>query len=370
MQLPLLVKEGDLYIQETLSNIAYYMEHGSEIDEHNLNLFKLGQPLISTYRVRNNRIVRRVIRGEVRYCLQIVLEGVPVLKRKKDGSGRHSYGTGRLGIDIGTQSLAVVGKNVVELKNLAERSVNTFTYERRIYRWQRYMDRSRRANNPDNYNLDGTIKKGKKTWRYSKRYKKARIKVRELHRKAAVNRKYAHNEEVNRLRAMGDQLIIETVDFKALQKKAKNVTVNQKTGKFNRHKRFGKSIFKRSPGYFVKQAKYRFGSSGGQVSEVNTWTFKASQYDHVLDDTNKKQLSMRWHILPNGMKVQRDLYSAFLLWCADDALEKPKKDKCDLLFGHFIKLHDVCIEKIKASGKKVMNSGIKVNVKKIGTHVS
>ena len=34
------------------------------------------------------------------------------------------------------------------------------------------MDRSRRATNSQNYNEDGTIKKGRKTWRYSNHYKK------------------------------------------------------------------------------------------------------------------------------------------------------------------------------------------------------
>ena len=38
------------------------------------------------------------------------------------------------------------------------------------------MDRSRRATNPQNYNPDGTIKKGKKTWKYSNRYKKLKAK--------------------------------------------------------------------------------------------------------------------------------------------------------------------------------------------------
>ncbi|GAA3331088.1 hypothetical protein GCM10020331_086220 [Ectobacillus funiculus] len=48
--------------------------------------------------------------------VQIVLEGIPVAKRKKDGSFRHTYGVGRVAGDIGTQSLAVVSKDKVFLK--------------------------------------------------------------------------------------------------------------------------------------------------------------------------------------------------------------------------------------------------------------
>jgi len=282
-----------------------------------------------------------------------VLEGKPVPRRKKDGSLRHSYGNGRIGGDVGTQSLAIVGRDAVELENLAERSANTFTHERRIHRLQRYMDRSRRATNPGNYNPDGTIRKGKKAWVYSKRYIRTRARVRDLHRKAADSRKYAHNEEVNRLRALADELVIETMDISALQKKAKETTINQKTGRFNRRKRFGGSIGRRSPGYFIKQAKYRYESSGGWVKEVDTRTFKASQYDHMLNDTNRKQLSMRWHELPKGIRVQRDLYSAFLLYCADESLQMPDRTKCDAFFEQFLKLHNVCVDEIKASRKVI-----------------
>jgi len=166
-----------------------------------------------------------------------------VPRRKKDGSFRHSYGIGRLAGDIGTQSLAVVGETVAILKNFAERSVNTFSYERKIYLLQRYLDRSRRRANPQNYDELGRNKKGKKTWILTKRYQKVALKLRELHRKAAESRKYAHNEDVNRLRAIGDEFIIETMNIKGLQKKAKEVTINAKTGKFNRRKRFGKSYW-------------------------------------------------------------------------------------------------------------------------------
>jgi hypothetical protein len=364
MQFPLIVKKGDLFIQETLTNIAHYIKNSEEMNKQNVERSQTGLPLLSTYRVRNNRIVRKKIRGKVRYFVQIVLEGLPVVKRRKGGSFRHHYGVGRVAGDIGIQSLAVVTKDQVILKNLAERSENAFSYERKIDLLQRDLNRSRSAMNPQYFDEKGCVKKGKKEWKVSKRYLKAQGKLRELHRKAAESRKYAHNEEVNRLRSMGDELIIEQMNMKGLQKKAKEVTVNKKTGKFNRRKRFGKSIGKRSPGYFIQQAKYRFKVTGGIMREVNTWTFKASQYDHILDDTSKKQLSKRWHLLPNGIKIQRDLYSAFLLYCTENELKKPNKQDCDNFFNHFLMMHHQCIEEIKQNRKVVMNSGIKFSTEK------
>ncbi|RDU35332.1 hypothetical protein DRW41_18800 [Neobacillus piezotolerans] len=362
MNFPLKIKQNDLFITETLSHIRnYYMVNGTEIDRINVDRHLAGKPILPTYRIHNNRIVRKEIRGKIRYFVQITLEGNPVSKRKKDGSFRHTLGTGRIGGDIGTQSIGIVSKDQVFLKNLAERSSNTFETERKIVNIQRYLDRSRRTTNPKNYNVDGTIKKGKKEWIFSKKYKKAQKKLRNLHRKATESRKYAHNEDINRLRSVGDVLIIETMNIKGLQKKAKNDGKIEKTGKWKRRKRFGKSILRRSPGYFIQQAKYRFALTGGKVSEINTWTFKASQYDHMSNTTTKKQLSRRWHVLPDGTKIQRDLYSAFLLYCSDNEGQKPDPERCQIEFENFLLLYNECIQLIINNRKVVLNSGIKIS---------
>ena len=54
-----------------------------------------------------------------------------------------------------------------QLKNLSERGSSIQTSERKERLLYRAMDRSRRVTNPQNYNDDGTVKKGRKTWRYS-----------------------------------------------------------------------------------------------------------------------------------------------------------------------------------------------------------
>ena len=98
------------------------------------------------------------------------------------------------------------------------------------------MDRSRRATNSQNYNEDGTIKKGRKTWRYSNHYKKLKEKHSELCRINAINRQLAINEDANYLRSLGDVFITELRNAGKLMKRAKKATVNSK-GKFNKKKR-------------------------------------------------------------------------------------------------------------------------------------
>jgi len=356
MNLPLIVKKDDLFIQETLSNIAYYMDNFKSINKENIERVERGNSPKSTYRVKYNRIIKKEIRGKIRLFLQVVLEGVPVPRRKKDGSFRHKEGTGVVAADIGTQSLAVTTEHEVVLKNLAERT--TTSRERELVLLQRKLDRSRRATNPDCFDKKGRAIKKMHT--KSKRYLKTQKKLRNLHRVLTENKKYAHREDINILRSLGDVFITEPSNYKALQKRAKEVTINEKTGKFNCRKRYGKSILNRSPGYFIQQLKYRFELSGGTFKEVNGWTFKASQFDHMSGVNNKKQLSQRWHIFEDGTKVQRDLYSSFLMYCSNDKGTKPDIISCNENFNHFKLLHNYCVDEMKFHNKEVKNSGIKM----------
>lgn len=171
------------------------------------------------------------------------------------------------------------------------------------------MDRSRRATNPQNYNPDGTIKKGKKTWKYSNRYKKQKAKHAELCRINAENRQLAINEDANYLRSLGDTFVTEPKNASKLLKRAKKTTVNSK-GKFNKKKRFGKSIKNLCPSGFQITVEKKFKVTGGAYIEV-PYNYRASQYDHTADDYIKKKLSDRLYRLRDGTLVQRDWYSSF-----------------------------------------------------------
>ena len=83
--------------------------------------------------------------------------------------------------------------------------------------------------------------------------------------------------------------------------------------------------------------------------ETDKWKYKASQYNHVLDDYIKTALSERFKNI-GAITVQRDLYSAFLQSCMD-TVEKPDRKKCIQLFDNFVKMQNDLITEMKASGK-------------------
>ena len=98
----------------------------------------------------------------------MVLEGVPTYRYNSEGIIHTDGADKRVGIDIGTSTVAVCSENKVILTELAPSVVETSNKIRII---QRSMDRSKRAMNPLKYKTDGTIDvKNRDKWLFSKRY--------------------------------------------------------------------------------------------------------------------------------------------------------------------------------------------------------
>ena len=393
------IKQGDRFVQDEIDQIVHFLSEPNA-DLNAARRWADTKKPQDTFRICYASLVCQRIRKKFRVFIHIMLEGRPCLKYKKNGDPRHTYGTGRVGIDIGTQSIATVSEKAVKLENLSERNgKSSFDSEKKQGRIMRYMDRSRRMNNPENYNQDGTIKKGKKTWKNSKSYKRAARYNRDLERKNARNREYSINEKAWTIRAEASVVIIEPSNAKAWQasgkakrrrekKKAEeaaklqntqqakntvapvtetntcntgqedskkndgtegslrsqnaqqtdsitsptadnkpdnagqkdlkekkekeevtqqaentasptdNAKPENKEKNFKRKKRktgFGHSIKNRCPGKQQQKIKQVFESTRGEYHTVDK-NFRASQYDHELDEYIKKELSQRIHL--------------------------------------------------------------------------
>lgn len=290
-------------------------------------------------RTKYCRIVRKCFPGGWKYYVQLIQEGTAPQK--------HTSGTGRVGIDIGTSTVAAVSDSMCHLDGIGD---NVTSIEKDIKRLNRCLDRSRRKSNPDNYNSDGTIRKGHKKWVYSNNYKHIRWKLSSLQRKRAASLKQAQEAYANILLSEGNEFYIEQMNFKGLQKRKKESWDTAK-GRAKSRKRFGHSISLRAPAQLVAIIKRKAVVSGCIFSEVHTMTFKASQYNHVTDSYVKKKLSRR-HDMINGEWVQRDIYSAFLLKNSDPDYRHADRNLCLETYGTFKHLHDECIENIKTAYKQ------------------
>lgn len=283
-------------------------------------------------RVKYVRILRQDGKTKPHWYAQLVLEGKPAVKRDPiSGAPKHPIGRGVVGIDIGTRTLAYSADSKVDLIELADRVQNI---EQEKLLLQRKLDRSRRATNPENYKPDGTIKKGVKLTRNkSKRYRRIQHQLAMIQHHQADIRKQQHNELANYLLTLGDCFFVEDMDYRALTRKAKKTEISEKTGRYKRKKRFGKSIANKAPAMLITMLKQKCQSRGLKgVKEVDTHV-RASQYNHQTDTCIEKALENRWNVMPDGERIQRDLYSAFLLQHCKQGLPEYNRKELKKEFG-------------------------------------
>lgn len=292
------------------------------------------------------RIIRKFIKHKNRYYVQIVFKGNPPIKIDKEtGELKRQIGCGDVGLDIGTSTIAIASQTDVKILELADKVQNIENQKRIILR---KMDRSKRSTNPNNFNEDGTIKKQgnkKVIWNKSKHYIKYQNQLKELYRKQADVRKYQHECLANYIVSLGNNIYVEQMNFSGLQRRAKNTEKNEK-GKFKKKKRFGKSLANRSPAMLLTIIDRKLKYHDTMLFEINTYKAKASQYNHFDNSYTKKPLSQRWNDF-DGIKVQRDMYSAFLIMNISSNMETFDIDKCNNRFNNFKMLHDIEVNRLK-----------------------
>ncbi|MBB5171879.1 hypothetical protein HNQ41_000019 [Texcoconibacillus texcoconensis] len=326
LDIPVLVKDKDIYAQLSLMDKVKYC-----------------------------RIVRKFIRGENRYFVQLVLDGVPPKKVEREtGKLKHHRSTGTVGIDIGTQTIAVVSEGEAKLLELAS-NINTMERKKRLL--QRKLDRQRRANNPHKYNDDGTIKRTNDKWIISKNYLKTKGLLAEINRKIADVRKQDHNKMANWILTLGDDIKVETMNYKGLQKRTKETTVNEKTGRINRKKRYGKSLLNKAPSMLLTILDNKLKYADNKLKKIDTFKVKASQFNHFSGDYVKKTVSEWWNNL-NGTKIQRDLYSAFLIMNVKDNLCEINTKRCNEYWEAFKTSHDREIDRLRDFERTIASMGV------------
>lgn len=296
------------------------------------------------------RMIRKYIKNKYKFYIQIIFKGNPPIKTEKTTGKLKKYlVNGEVGLDIGTQTIAIASKSDVKLFELADKIQNIENKKQKLLR---KMDRSRRKTNPNNYNKDGTIKNKRERWNQSKHYIRYQNELKELYRKQSDIRKYQHECLANYIISLGNKIYVEKMNFEGLKKKARTCEKNDK-GKYKKKKRFGKSIAKKAPAMLLAIIDRKLNYFNEHLIKINTIEARASQFNHFDKTYTKKKLSQRWNDL-NGIRVQRDLYSAFLIMNISDDLKNFDIEKCNDRFDTFYKLHNLEVKRLK--GNKNLNS--------------
>lgn len=233
------------------------------------------------------RLIRQRHRSQVRYYVQLVLEGKPLLM---------AAGNEHLGIDLNVSSLAYAGENAAALLPIAPGLQEQARHVRRI---QRHLNRQRRANNPENYRQDGTIKRGCR-WKLSCRMRVVGDRLADLQRRQADQRQNENGRIANQVVRVGKNLKTEQVSVKGWQRT------------------WGKQIGKKAPAGCMSRIARKAESAGGHLLTFPTRTTRLSQ-TCICGKVEKKSLGQRVHLCPScGLQMHRDLLSAYLARFVED----------------------------------------------------
>lgn len=259
--------------------------------------------MLRAEKIKYVQIQKSKIKGKFRYYLVIYLQGTPPTK--------HKVGNGVVGCDNGVSTLAYVSDSKVELIDLVPEKC--LRIEEGIKRLNKQISRKLRLLNPDCYDENNKVVKGKKMTNRSNNLTKLMNRVQKKQRKMRIYRYELQNKVCNDLLSQGNVIQLEKMNVKALQKRSKNIRINPKTNRPYSKKRFGKSILKASPSSLVTLLKNKATSRGAKVIEINTKDTKPSQFNHIINNNVKKTLNVRIYDLSDEYpNIQRDLYSAIL----------------------------------------------------------
>ena len=299
---------GTRLVESEKSDVAYrlYLHKRTTFIDIPMSVFTEYQQiqLLRADKIKYVQIISKTIRGKKVFYLQIVCQGIPVTKIQK--------GKGATGIDPGISTVAYVSKDSCELVDLVPEKFAR--KERLIQNFSRKIERSRKVNDPDAYNEDGTRKKNVRFKPLSKRARRLAIRRQTAYRKLTEERRKLQGELVNRIVSESSVIKLEDLDVKSLMKRKRETRINPKTGRPFSKKRYGKAVFKAAPGYFRTLIIQRAISTGCKVNVISPKKTKPSQYNHITGEFNKKELKIRIYNLTDEITdVQRDLYSAFLI---------------------------------------------------------
>ena len=263
--------------------------------------------LMRSEKIKYVQIIRKTIRGKKVYILQIVCQGHPPLKV--------TNGEGVVGIDPGVSTVAFASPSEVALVDLVPKNI---TQKEKLFKRLdqaiQAIERSQRMNNPEYYKENGTIKKGARFKRPSKRQMRLRNRKRKAYRSLSEERKKCQGQLVNRIVSQASSIKIEELNVKSLQKRSHDIRINPKTNRPFSKKRYGKAIFRAAPSSFKTALETRASQLGIDVEVISPKKVKPSQYDHITQTFKKKPLATRVYDLSDDYPgVQRDLYSAFLI---------------------------------------------------------
>ena len=197
-----------------------------------------------------------------------------------------------VGVDVGVKHLAVLstGELVANPRALGKA-------QRALRRYQRKLDRQRRASNPDCYRPDGLALKGKRPRKRSKNMEATERRVRRLHARVANTRADAIQKLTHRLATEHQTVVGEDLSVVGLCRGG--------------HRGLRRAIHDASLGEIHRQTAYKTAWQGGEFIQADRWYPSSKTCSNCGAVKAKLPLSARTYRCEEcGLALDRDVNAA------------------------------------------------------------
>lgn len=257
------------------------------------------------------RIKRKMIRGRYRYDAELVLKGVCPVKKAIP-----ICKTGIVGIKSSLNSMTAVSAEEI-WKTRIPRSSDEL--ERQRKELARRLERSRRTNNPENYEKNGRVRKGVFLWRQSINYRNLIKEYAEILRMQKVLRDERQRQCMERLLKMGDSFVFEEFSYQSM-------------------KYGGRKVEDAAPASFFRRFRWKAERQGRICYPVDALQARSSSMNHSTGEAEKLPASQTSRRI-EGYEIERQCYGAFLLRHIDPENNRIHIESCRKDFPQFLELY-------------------------------
>lgn len=229
-------------------------------------IFKGSDEIRFTYALERQKIawygVKRTLdrHNKWLYSVLIVFSEVPY------GLPDSPVKQGKVVVSVDVDKLAIKTLNVDTEEEVFFDIADDFGYSDKISYYDRKLEESRRQSNPDNYNANGTIKEGKRSWVRTKNYNTLLARKRTLWHKVKQSRRNRFHNIAKAIVLNCDEIVVVKEDFKALQKR-KDYNPEEMKWTDSRKQR-GAEIMFNAPYEFIELLKQKASYLGLSYSEI------------------------------------------------------------------------------------------------------
>lgn len=267
--------------------------------------------------VKVARIIHKPIKGRDAFFVQLTLSKDLPIKYLEDGSVKHPIGTGKVGVAIWRDELYAVSNTKVYHASIIPVSEQGFCEKQAFL--TRELEHLRRIANPQNYDVDGLLKRGiivngrrrRLRWHLSENYKKTKLELQELYRKHDKEKELLRHKIVWDLLSMGNEFCFADTSFLTMKPEWDEEKPLPNT-EYQKKKQRRKAIQSFAPAALLSKLEQRIINIEGGIIEKKQLPEELYWYQHDKGVSDKDLFSGDKLLVDNKV-VPHTAYRAFLI---------------------------------------------------------